>query len=140
MLTAARDLLGPSVSAVHIDLSDVPFMDSSGVNFLNSLQDDCARRGIATGDRRPPPAALTVVGVHRRSAPRSLREREEPPAPLLGHSSDRRSRCLTHGRLSPLVGLRRPRQRSSGPLPCEPPARAADPEPPRGRGSGHTTV
>ncbi|WP_412075603.1 STAS domain-containing protein [Streptomyces xanthophaeus] len=59
-LTAVRALIDPYTSAVHVELGGVPFMDSSGINFLTSLQDDCGRRGIA----------LEVAGL--RSQPRQL--------------------------------------------------------------------
>lgn len=64
-LTAARALIGPYTSAVHVELGGVPFMDSSGVNFLTSLQDDCERRGITleiAGLRSQPRQLLTFIG------------------------------------------------------------------------------
>ncbi|MBT2544850.1 STAS domain-containing protein [Streptomyces sp. ISL-44] len=64
-LTAARCLIGHGVSAVDIDLSSVPFMDSSGINFIASLQDVCERRGIAlqiVGLRPQPRQLLAFIG------------------------------------------------------------------------------
>ncbi|MFE9934336.1 STAS domain-containing protein [Streptomyces sp. NPDC005533] len=45
-LTAVRKLISPRLSAVHVDLHSVPFMDSTGVNFLMSLYVDCRRLEI----------------------------------------------------------------------------------------------
>lgn len=36
-------LIGPDVSLVHLDLSAVTFMDSSGLSFLTRLQSRCTR-------------------------------------------------------------------------------------------------